>query len=565
MKRIFFLKFLLLAFISLNAQWLPDSIVKYTMQERMYKVIDVLTSEEFEGREANTIGEIKSKLFIEEQFKQIGLKPFYADNSYFKSFTYLVNKIDTNETYIEVNNNKFLVNKDFFVNSFAPNQEIVAELVNIKYGLQLPNHNIDNYKKIDSKSLVSKIFLIDINFPKEYNFIDSSNFYSYVQLSINTAISNGALGIILYQSRDPRFKFNKESFFQSARTSRPILFAAQNFSDKLLKLKNNKVKISIENLRVSETAFNVAAKIDNKAEKTIVIGAHYDHLGYGTRISLHYGNPKIHPGADDNASGIAALLELARIIKNQELNNHNYVFVAFGAEEKGLIGSQRFLEDSIELIPSYLNMFNLDMIGRLDSLNPQLTILGTGTSNLWDSLINVTHKSDFNISKVSSGIGGSDHTSFYLKNIPVLFFFTGLHSEYHRPSDVIELINFTGLVQITTFVFNLLTHIENLNYLGFQETKNTRPSSERRARSVSLGIMPDHAYEGVGIRVADVFENRPASKAGILKGDVITKIEETMITDISTYMKVLSELKPGQTINVKINRANNEIFLNINL
>lgn len=561
------LLYILLSIISFTAysQWTIDSSTYESMKKRMYDVVETLSSEEFEGREAGTMGEIKSKLFIQQQFENLNLEPFYSNGSYFKSFSYNLHKIDEDHSNIEVNKKKFKLNKDFFVNSYSSSSVIYSDVVHIKYGLSIKDKEIDNYENLNQEDLKSKTFLIDVNYPEKYTFINEQNFYEFVLNSIMSAISNGAETVLLYQSENPKFQFDNDAAFQLGRLNIPVIFVTESLSKELLKSKNTKIKISLVYKLVNEVAYNVAAKIDNGAPKTIVIGGHYDHLGYGSSISRHNGKPQIHPGADDNASGIAGIIEIANLIKTQNLKNHNYIFVGFSAEEKGLIGSHKFIEDSLELVPSYLSMFNIDMIGRLDKDNPKLTLLGTGTSSLWDSLITISSQNRFEISKVESGIGGSDHTSFYLKNIPVLFFFTGLHNDYHTPKDVIELVNFSGMTKITEFMFNMLINMENLKKIDFKETKNTRPNSERSSRGISLGIMPDHTFEGKGIKVADVFENRPASNAGVVKGDIIIFLNTTEIADISEYMKALSELKPEMSVIIKVLRENKELEFNLNL
>ena len=309
-------------------------------------------------------------------------------------------------------------------------------------------------------------------------------------------------------------------------------------------------------------ATNVIGFLNNKAEKTIVIGAHYDHLGLGHDHNSLDPSPegKIHNGADDNASGTAGVLELARYFsQNKQFKKYNILFMAFSGEELGLIGSKKWTENPNYPLNKIYYMINLDMIGRLNDSTKKIIIYGVGTSNQWVPLIDSVSKNfSFVIKKDSSGIGPSDHTSFYLKDIPVLHFFTGQHSDYHKPSDYADKINYKGEAMILQFIVQLIEKTAQQS-APMQFQKTAAPKENKVAFKVTLGIMPDYTYDGKGVKVDGVVPNKPAEKAGIQKGDIIIQLGEYPISNIETYMQTLSKFEKNQSTKVKIIRNNKEV------
>lgn len=302
---------------------------------------------------------------------------------------------------------------------------------------------------------------------------------------------------------------------------------------------------------------NVAAYIDNGAEYTIVIGAHYDHLGLGHDHNSLDANPegKIHNGADDNASGTAGVIELARYFaKNGIRENHNFLFLCFSGEELGLVGSKKFTENPTIDLSKVSFMVNMDMIGRLNA-EKRIMVGGVGTAPDFVPALN-NLKGDFTVKLDSAGIGPSDHTSFYLKNIPVLFFFTGQHSDYHKPSDDTDKINFSGEREVLGLAVRVIESLDRQPKLAFQETK-ARPEDTPRFK-VTLGIMPDYTWEGEGVHVDGVTDGKPASKAGMQKGDVIVGLGDFAVKNIQDYMKALAAFKKGDSTTVKVKRENAE-------
>jgi hypothetical protein len=268
---------------------------------------------------------------------------------------------------------------------------------------------------------------------------------------------------------------------------------------------------------------NVVGFLDHKAKNTVVIGAHFDHLGMGHFSSLHTGGEAIHNGADDNASGVACMLYLAERLKDKAYKNNNYLFVAFSAEELGLVGSKYFAEH-LPMPKEKINyMFNMDMVGRLNA-EKVLAVMGTGTSPTWNTVLANTDKQGLQLKTSESGIGPSDHTSFYLIDLPVLAFFTGQHTDYHKPSDDAELLNYDGIAQVGDLMLALIAATGKTGKLAFTKTKDENENKKAASFKVTLGVLPDYVFAGDGMRIDGVLDGRPAAAAGLLKGDVIIKL-----------------------------------------
>ena len=303
-------------------------------------------------------------------------------------------------------------------------------------------------------------------------------------------------------------------------------------------------------------------------DEYILIGAHFDHIGMGgvgsgSRLPNEY---QVHPGADDNASGTAGLLELAQKLSSN-INNlkRSVLFVGFDAEEKGLLGSKHFIESSPVKIENITTMINMDMIGRMS--DSSYTVGGVGTSPLFEHLLDSLKKGrPFNLVMNKPGFGPSDHATFYTKDIPVLFFFSGVHDEYHTPADTWQLINLRGEKHILDYIYDLTYYLSRApKRPAFQKAgpKEGQMGAPKKFK-VSFGIVPSYSSTEKGLEVDGVSrEDGPAAKAGIIKGDVIKAINEKPVNDIYEYMDRLSTLKKGVTVPVLIKRENKEIVLDV--
>jgi hypothetical protein len=308
---------------------------------------------------------------------------------------------------------------------------------------------------------------------------------------------------------------------------------------------------------ITITGKNIVGYINNNAPNTVVIGAHYDHLGYGHEGSLHAGEKAIHNGADDNASGVAGVLYLAESVKKSKIKNNNYLFICFSGEEKGLWGSNYFINHTSMDKKTFNYMVNMDMIGRLNA-EKKLEISGVGTSPVFEPLIDGIKSENLSIKKALSGMGPSDHASFYNAEIPVLAFFTGQHSDYHKPSDDHDNINYTGMTHVVEYIYTVVRSLDTKEKLTFTKTKDE--STARAAFSVTLGVMPDYMFDGKGMKIDGVKDGKPGSLAGLQKGDVIIKMGDIDVIDMQTYMKCLSQFKKEQTVKVHFLRDGKEMI-----
>ena len=307
------------------------------------------------------------------------------------------------------------------------------------------------------------------------------------------------------------------------------------------------------------TGTNILGFINNNAEQTIIIGAHYDHLGFGSEGSLYRGKEKaIHNGADDNASGVAVMLDLISKLKNANKSN-NYLFMAFSGEEMGLLGSNYFVKNPTIDIKKANYMINMDMVGRLKA-DSTLAVYGVGTSPRFKQSL-MANNTRFKLIEKESGVGPSDHTSFYLSDIPVLHFFTGQHEDYHKPGDDSDKLNYEGMEAISDYIFDVISDLDKAGKLQFRKTKNE--SEETPRFKVGLGVIPDYMFDGKGMRIDGVSEDKPAQKAGLQKGDIVIKLGDSTIVDMMSYMRALSVFNEGDSTKVIVDRNGKQIEVDL--
>ena len=308
---------------------------------------------------------------------------------------------------------------------------------------------------------------------------------------------------------------------------------------------------------------NVVGMVRGTAEpaRIILIGAHYDSQGMGGFISMHQNGEAIHHGADDNASGVAALLELAHYFaKNPPLRT--VLFVAFSGEELGLLGSAWFADNPVVPIENIKAMINLDMIGRME--DNSFSVFGTGTAERWPDIIRMANADSLQINKVEAPGSASDHASFNRKMIPVLHYFTGTHDDYHRPGDTPDKINAAGTEMITRHVKRVVLQLDTLqtgtlSFIGTQQA----PQTTMRRNGVSMGVIPDYTYAGTGFRIDGVRDGEPAQQAGLQSGDVIILMDDHTITDIYSYMEALNTYNPGDSVAVSVRRSGQTLRLTL--
>jgi Zn-dependent M28 family amino/carboxypeptidase len=299
-------------------------------------------------------------------------------------------------------------------------------------------------------------------------------------------------------------------------------------------------------------------------DEYIVVGAHYDHLGFGGwgSGSRSPDTVAIHNGADDNGSGVSSVLEIAEYFSAIK-TDRSILFMCFGAEEMGLLGSKFFTEHPLIKTENIRIMFNLDMVGRLDD-ESKLTLGGTGTAEgLEDFVKKEAQNFDLNVSTSSGGYGPSDHASFYIKNIPVLFFFTGTHDDYHRPGDDVDKINFKGMKTVCDYVIDMISiQANDKKELVFSEAGSKEEPRRMRFR-VTLGVIPDYGSDAKGLKLDGVKQGGPADKAGMQKGDIVVRMDGKVVSNIYDYMGRLAEFKPGQQIVVEVMRGEEKIVMDV--
>lgn len=540
----FFLVLLFVPTIVIAQKW-----KKYdkTAEGKLKEYIAYLADDKLEGRRAGSSGEEMAANFIASTFASIGLTAKGTDQ-YFQPFTIDEGRRIRQSTFFEVGGKTMIAGTDFYPLGFSPDSKTIEAASSVAVSERGLPWFIDLQEGYEAN--------------KENPHFDIEE---WIRTKTKYAASKGATAVLLYHSGSTEeMVYNGKD--KSEKTALPVVYIKRQafekyFSDKEATY-DYKFRIETEaNVRNSK---NVVGYINNNAATTVVIGAHFDHLGFGEdgNSMLRTGEKFIHNGADDNASGTAGLLLLAEVIKKEKIKNHNFLFIAFSAEELGLMGSKYFVEHPTIDLSTISYMINMDMIGRMNDSSTTITIGGFGTSPVWSSVVKADKKTPLQIKIDSSGTGPSDHTSFYRKDIPVLFFFTGIHGDYHRPSDDWDKINYKGLWNILKFAYGMIKHPAASGKLPFLKTREQTVGTSTRF-SVSMGIMPDYTFSGNGVRVDGVSEGKPAQAVGIKAGDIVTELGEYKTNSVETYMKALSKFKKGDTVSVKVKRGTEERIFTI--
>ena len=540
MKRIFFL-LILVSEVSF-AQKIKKG--DKAIQQNLKSHIEFLADDRLEGRRAGSNGEKLAIEYLVNQFKTAGLSPAGANGTYLQPFDIAEGKQILKSSLFSINQNRLEAGKDFFPLAYSPNCSVFEAMVSPS----LAEKGQPWFRDIGDIILNNK---------------ENPHFDLTAELrnEIKNAAEKGAKALIFYNSSGLPDQVNFDSKDKSETAPIPVVYltsaAREKYMNDMSASYDTQIKIEIG--PKSRQANNVVAFINNKADRTIVLGAHFDHLGYGEdgNSMLRTGEKLIHNGADDNASGTAALIELSKLLIKSKAQKSNYLFLAFSGEELGLFGSKYFVENPTIPILSMNYMINMDMVGRLNDSSKTITVGGFGTSPAWNEVLYSVKKPGFNIKTDSSGTGPSDHTSFYRKDIPVLFFFTGLHSDYHRPSDDAGKINYNGELQIVKFIYSVIENSQDKGKLAFLKTREQQTSTSARF-SVSMGIMPDYTFSGAGVRVDGVSEGRPAVRAGIKAGDIVTQMGDYKVNSVETYMQALSKFKKGDAVKVIVKRGAEE-------
>ena len=509
--------------------------------------IQYLADDKLEGRRTGSAGEKLAYEYISGEFAKSGLIPKGDNGTFIQAFEVNEGKQINPSSHLIINGFDLDAEKEYFPFIFSPNTSLEAA----------PSMALKESGTVWFWDLKDKLEENKTN--PHFDITDA------IKMKANDIAAKGATGLIVFNTSSIADGLKFEPKAKSELVKIPVLYVTQNIRKKYLYDETAtidiKLKVDISDKR--RTGHNVVGYIDNGASTTVILGAHYDHLGYGEdHNSLYTGTtPQIHNGADDNASGTAALIELGKLLKASKFKGNNYLLVSFSGEELGLFGSKYFTEHPAVDLSNANYMINMDMVGRLSDSTHGLTIGGYGTSPVWGQLLTEKDKF-FTIKFDSSGTGPSDHTSFYRKDIPVLFFFTGVHSDYHKPSDDAYKINYNGELQVVKYVYNIIDATNKKGKLAFTKTREAA-STGRSSFKVTLGIMPDYTYSGSGVRVDGVSDGKIAQKVGIKAGDVITQLGDIKFTDVQSYMGALGKFNKGDATKVKVKRGNEELMFDI--
>ena len=556
--------------------------------------VKYLASPELAGRASGSEGNRKAALYIADWMKREGIRPLGEGGSYFQNFEFVAAERlgDSNRLAISAQSlggeRELKVDLDFRPLALSSNAAVSAPLVFAGYGISAPDSNFDDYQGLDVRDRIVVVLRYG---PDGADPHSGFSRYTSFRNKARVARDKGAAGIIFVNGPrddqdDDLIRLSYDQSFESSGI--PAVSMKRNLLETLLRPAGLTLRAIQDSISTSRRPFraplgDAVARLATDVRKVkartanvvgllpgsnpsisgqvLILGAHFDHLGYGGRGSgsLVPDTLAIHPGADDNASGTAGLLELMKAFSaRRNALGRSLLFIFFSGEELGTLGSAWYVNHPLVPLDSAVAMVNMDMIGRLE--NKQLTVYGTGTSPAWTPLLERFNRdSSFSLRLIPDGYGPSDQTQFYSKDMPVLFFFTGTHNDYHKPSDTWDKINYPGEERVVRYVEKVVGALDTTpGRPAFTRSAALAPaaSGDSRGFSVTLGIIPDYAGEGTqGMKIGGIRPGGPAEKAGLKAGDVITKMAGKKILNIYDYMGVLGELKAGDVVDVEALRG----------
>ncbi len=431
-------------------------------QDRLYRDVYVLANDSLKGREAGKPEEKMAADYISRQMQQAGLFPKGdGDSSYLSEFRMNYPVVFKDAT-LKVNDISFKYTEEFGATDLSSSGTVSAPFVNIGKG----RPGVDYDLKSGESIVKGHIVVMDIDGTGQE---DKYMMLNDIIARVKTAVQQGAVGVLLHT--DSR-KSAEDVLFGSPFTvslNVPVVYVARLPFNKIRRVNYGTCTIAVEVDRTISNPVNVVGWINNHSAKTVIVGAHYDHVGVTRSRTGEDKSLQIHNGADDNASGTAAMLELARWATQETSLKYNYIFVAFSAEEKGLFGSKAFCSLPWVNNNNIVYMLNMDMVGRLGCEGDTMSVLGVGSSKVWASLIDTVQHPDFAIKKITGAPAFSDHSPFLKKDIPVIYFTSGIHPDYHTPKDDTELINFRGMTELVSYLQHFIRSAEQLPRIPFQK------------------------------------------------------------------------------------------------
>lgn len=524
--------------------------------EDIRRDVHYLASPDRQGRAPGSEGIAAARRYILERFEEFGLQGPLPGNRYQQPFMIPSHvAVDSVNTGLRYDQDRFLFREkdlalgaQFYPVRYATNGAAEGRTEYVSYGIEDSSLGRDD---LDDEKLRGAIAVMDIGSPDGIH--PHSRFRAWHDLDkrLRLLADKGVLGVILV-NQEAQAAAPEANYKTLQSSGLPVIYVADAKAAKKLR-RSRPVAFSVFQRPVEIQEFNLLGYIDNQAERTVIIGAHYDHLGMGGEGSRYTGTePAVHPGADDNASGTAGLLSLARYLphtEDEKLRQYNYLLLAFSAEEMGLLGSKYLAERlNREVEGEFAYMLNMDMIGRLRDETIQVN--GLGTSPMWSDIF-ALQAGELRMETSESGVGPSDHTSFYYQNMPVLHFFTGTHSDYHKPSDTPDKIEVVGIYKILNQMLNIVRASVGQE-MAFRAT--VQESQKAPRFSVTLGIMPDYLYRQGGVKIDGVSPEKPAQAAGLQVGDIITQLGDYPVRDMQSYMEALGQFKKGQSADLLFKR-----------
>ena len=588
MKRLHrFVGAFLAASLAFQTGLLAQSIPEITAAE-LAKHVKYLASDQLEGRKSGSKGGEAAAQYIANEFKSYGLKPIGDQGSFFQNFDFVagVKLGEGNSLTFNVDGKlvPMSVDRDFRPLGFSLNESFEGPVVFVGYGISDTAKKYDDYAGVDVKG---KAVLVLRNAPPPEAMRDLGQ-YSSLRYKAAKARELGAKALIVVtgpedSDTDDLMKLAYDN--TSGNAGLPAVNITRKAADELLRssgknlkdlqqeinrakaprsleLSSVSIRLNTDLNQIRQMTRNVVGFLEGSDpglnNQLIVVGAHYDHLGMGGEGSgsLKPDTVAIHHGADDNASGTSGVLELAQAFAAAKSDlKRSFLFIAFTGEELGLLGSAYYVNHPLLPLDRAVAMINMDMIGRLN--NKSLIVYGVGTSPGFEELVKKHNKDSVFVLKLNKdGYGPSDHASFYGKQIPVFQFFTDIHSDYHRPSDTYDKLNYQGEEQIVRYIEGIAKELskstERPQYVAVEAPR--QPGAGRSTRSY-MGTIPDFGEQVEGMKISGVREGSPAAKAGMAGGDIIVKFGKVDIKNLYDYNYALGEYKPGDEVDVVVKRG----------
>ena len=550
------------------ARWVDGPIASVPRAEDRYRAdVAWLTDDNRGGRGIGSPGLAAAADWLEEQFAGIGLEPAGENGGYRQRFDAVVGVKRGPATSVTVDG-KALQGDEYVIPGFSADGTVAADVVFAGYGIRSEEHGIDDYAGVDAEGkivLVRRFTPTDGPFESE----DLKRRFGDIRFKAFQAREKGAVGLLVADL--PPDGSEEEPPLPALRVDTqadagiPVAVIRRQHAERLL-AGGKSAGLTTELVEITESADNIVGRIspDERLAGAVMIGAHYDHLGFGGDGSLAPNANEPHNGADDNASGTAALLEAARaLVARRDSLQRDVIFAAFTGEESGLLGSSELARKPLPgMAPAGLvAMLNMDMVGRLR--NNRVSVLGGDSAEEWDEIVQPICSELGVICQLGGdGYGPSDQTPFYAAGVPVLHFFTGAHDDYHKPSDDVEHINAAGGARIAGLVADIAHEISGTEGLTYREFEAPAPQGDVRGYGASLGTIPD--YTGApddrpGMLLAGVRAGGPADAAGLQKGDRVVELAGREVRDIYDLMYVLREVRPGEQGNVVVERGSERI------